>query len=118
MQTRCFRPYFEMAYMGEEGEHGNWFWLVEDVVAEEEGPANTPETVGQRQDKEDRAERGGAVGRWVWIPAEDGMRQGAPLSCMLVALVGVRCVLAAQMLEWHRGTTALATGPPGAKGFA
>ena len=32
----------------------NWFWLAEDVVAEGEGPANTPETTGQCQDKEDQ----------------------------------------------------------------
>ena len=42
-------PYFEMAYMGEEGEHGNWFWLAEDEVAEGEGPTDTPETEGQCQ---------------------------------------------------------------------
>eukprot|EP01043_Picozoa_sp_COSAG02_P028307 COSAG02_NODE_1711_length_11223_cov_5.622348_6_plen_99_part_00 len=32
----------------------------------------------------------------MWVPAEDGFRQGSPLSCMLAALAGVKCVRAAQ----------------------
>eukprot|EP01043_Picozoa_sp_COSAG02_P075551 COSAG02_NODE_15632_length_1152_cov_1.052182_1_plen_171_part_00 len=76
-------PYYEMAYLGEEGEHGSWFWLEEEEMEEGEEPAQ-------------RVQRGGAVGKWVWIPANDGLRQGAPLSCMLAALAGVKCVLVAR----------------------
>ena len=32
----------------------------------------------------------------MWIPADDGLRQGAPLSCVLAALTGVKCVRAAR----------------------
>ena len=31
-------PYYEMAYLGEEGEHGSWFWLA-DESEEEDGVA-------------------------------------------------------------------------------
>ncbi len=72
-------PYYEMAYLQD---HGSWFWLAE----KDEGP----------QKKEVQADRGGGEGRWVWVPAEDGFRQGSPLSCMLAALAGVKCVRAAQ----------------------
>ena len=46
--------------------------------------------------EEDTADHGCGEGRWVWIPAEDGFRQGSPLSCMLAALACVKCVTAAQ----------------------
>jgi hypothetical protein len=77
-------PYYEMAYMQE---HGSWFWLAEKAAEEEEG--------------EEQADRGGGEGRWVWIAAEDGFRQGSPLSCMLAALAGVKCVKAAQKAALH-----------------
>jgi hypothetical protein len=75
--------YYDMAYMGE---HGSWFWLVDEENVKEE-------TGGQKTDAPDR---GGACGKWVWIPADDGLRQGAPLSCVLAALTGVKCVRAAR----------------------
>ena len=39
----------------------------------------------------------------VWVPADDGFRQGSPLSCMLAALACVKCVMAAQkaMDDFH-----------------
>ena len=54
-------PYYEMAYLGDEDQHGNWFWLEEDQSGE--------------TDEEDTnvVQRGGAAGRWVWVPANDGM---------------------------------------------
>ena len=78
-------PYYEMAYLQE---HGNWFWLAE--------KAEDP-------DGEERADHGSGEGRWVWVPADDGFRQGSPLSCMLAALACVKCVMAAQkaMDDFH-----------------
>ena len=64
-------PYFEMAYLGEGGQHGSWFWLEEEA--------------GDLVERGKRVERGGAVGKWVWISSDDGLRQGAPLSCVLAA---------------------------------
>eukprot|EP01043_Picozoa_sp_COSAG02_P045201 COSAG02_NODE_4111_length_5765_cov_3.481115_4_plen_147_part_00 len=69
-------------------EYGNWFWVVEDEAKRRGESAST----------------GGGGGRWVWVPSEDGLPQGSPLSVMQAALGGVRCVLLARraMDEFNR----------------
>eukprot|EP01051_Picozoa_sp_SAG22_P007192 SAG22_NODE_496_length_9797_cov_4.177241_11_plen_256_part_00 len=72
-------PYVEMAYGGG-AQYGGWFWMEATAIAE---------------------------ARWVHTRSEEGVRQGATLSCFLCGLSGKRAQLAAEAAERDCAAAAL-----------